>query len=379
MILKNGLIHDGVGHTWRGDIRIEQERIKELGTALSGEDSLDLAGQNVYPGFIDPVTVWGINGSSSEVKDSSEDNEELSDPILPELEITHAVNGRALAAQQLPAYGITACGIVPTASNLFGGQMSVFYTDGRINALKSCAKRNAAMVASVSNRVRQVYGGKGIMPMTKMGIFHLFEQTLRQAWAYEGDDNEKLMALHLAMTEKEPFFVYCDTAQDRDMVHRIMQPYGVPLVFLSCDNLREQEPPLTAGETAMVCGFDGINFMYTRDRFSEELVKKYYEQGLQLMASGTGSKSYGRENYLWSAIMLMRAIGDPEAVLRMMTSIPAKVLGIEAETGSITVGKRADLVVWSGDPLKTFQAKVYRTIIAGETVYREGDALRCYY
>jgi len=339
-----------------------------------------LDGRNVYPGFIDPLTVWGINGSTSEVKNSSEDNEELSEPILPELEILHAVNGRALAAQQLPAYGITACGVAPTASNLIGGQMAVFYTDGKINALRSCAKRNAAMVCSVSGRVKQAFGGRGMSPMTKMGIFRLLESALRQAWAYAGGSgNEKLQALQKALKEKLPFFVYCDTAQDRFMVYELLQPYHVPITFLSCDNLRQQEPYLTNGAASMVCGYDGINFCHVRDRQNPAHLRNIFLRGTSLMASGTGGKSYGRENYLWSAIQLVQAVGEKETVIKMMTSIPAGILGIDHETGSIEVGKRADLVIWNGDPLESFQARIFRTIIAGETVYQEGDELRCYY
>ena len=380
MILKNGRIHDGVGHVWNGDIRIENGIIAELGSCLSSGQTFDLEGRNVYPGFIDPLTVWGINGSSSEVKDSSEDNEELSEPILPELDILYAVNGRAIAAQQLPAYGITACGIAPTASNLIGGQMAVFYTDGKINALRSLAKPEAAMVCSVSNRVKQVFGGRGLSPMTKMGTFHMLEQILRQAWNFDAPSgNDKLYTLHRALDKKMPFFVYCDTAQDRQLAYEIFRPYNVPLTFLSNDNLRSQESCFADPMVSMVCGYDGINFCHVRSRMNPALLWSYSQQGVRMMASGTGGKSYGRENYLWSAIELMRGIHEEETVVQMMTSIPAQTLGIGDQTGSIELGKRADLVVWSGNPLKSFRARVFRTLIGGETVYKEGDVLRCYY
>ena len=69
---------------------------------------------------------------------------------------------------------------------------------------------------------------------------------------------------------------------------------------------------------------------------------------------------------------------DKEQVLRLMTSDAAKVLGVDDVTGSIVPGKRADLVIWSENPLASFQAKVLRTLIAGETVYQEGDEMKCY-
>src|SRR5690606_17510455 len=35
-----------------------------------------------------------------------------------------------------------------------------------------------------------------------------------------------------------------------------------------------------------------------------------------------------------------------------LTSVPAKVFGVADKLGSIAVGKQADLVLWSGDPLE---------------------------
>ena len=62
----------------------------------------------------------------------------------------------------------------------------------------------------------------------------------------------------------------------------------------------------------------------------------------------------------------------------MMTSIPAKILGIDGLTGSLQPGKRADLVIWSENPFSSFRAKVQKTLIAGKTVWTEGDAKKCY-
>lgn len=51
------------------------------------------------------------------------------------------------------------------------------------------------------------------------------------------------------------------------------------------------------------------------------------------------------------ADMVQRGM-TPAATLRAATSIAAKVLGLEAEIGSLAVGKRADLIAVPGDPLK---------------------------
>ena len=88
--------------------------------------------------------------------------------------------------------------------------------------------------------------------------------------------------------------------------------------------------------------------------------------------------TFSREWVLWEGMELTKHIADTEKVLALLTSEPAKMLGIDELTGSIEVGKRADLVIWSMDPLKDFRAKVMNTMIAGKTVYKEGDEIKCY-
>ena len=60
--------------------------------------------------------------------------------------------------------------------------------------------------------------------------------------------------------------------------------------------------------------------------------------------------------------------------LNMVTINPAKMLHVDSKVGSIKVGKDADLVVWSDNPLSIY-AKAEKTIVDG-TIYfdREKDA-----
>ena len=47
------------------------------------------------------------------------------------------------------------------------------------------------------------------------------------------------------------------------------------------------------------------------------------------------------------------AYGLPhEAALAAITRIPAEAFGLEDQFGSLAPGKKADLVIWSGDPLE---------------------------
>ena len=94
MLLKNAFVHDGLGHVAKQDVLVEDGEIKQVADSLPGEGE-DLSGCHLLPGFIDALSYWGINGSMTEIRPSSEDNDERSDPVTPELNVAYDFNGRA--------------------------------------------------------------------------------------------------------------------------------------------------------------------------------------------------------------------------------------------------------------------------------------------
>ncbi|WP_342776666.1 amidohydrolase family protein [Hankyongella ginsenosidimutans] len=56
-----------------------------------------------------------------------------------------------------------------------------------------------------------------------------------------------------------------------------------------------------------------------------------------------------------------------DEALASITLNPAKVFGMDKELGSLEVGKRADVVVWDGDPLELMSAPT-AVFIDGQTI-----------
>ena len=65
----------------------------------------------------------------------------------------------------------------------------------------------------------------------------------------------------------------------------------------------------------------------------------------------------------------------PAEALKFVTLNPAKQLRIESRVGSVEVGKDADLVVWSGDPL-AITSRVEQTWIDGRRYFDREDDLQ---
>jgi imidazolonepropionase-like amidohydrolase len=71
---------------------------------------------------------------------------------------------------------------------------------------------------------------------------------------------------------------------------------------------------------------------------------------------------------------------DPEAALRAVTLTPARIWGVAETTGSLEVGKDADVVVWSGDPFE-LTTGAHHVFIKGREVpmqTRQSELLRKY-
>ena len=56
---------------------------------------------------------------------------------------------------------------------------------------------------------------------------------------------------------------------------------------------------------------------------------------------------------------------------KAITINPAKVLGVDDRVGSLEVGKDADIVIWTADPLAKIGGEAYITIINGQVVCRK--------
>lgn len=90
------------------------------------------------------------------------------------------------------------------------------------------------------------------------------------------------------------------------------------------------------------------------------------KQGVELSFAG-GLPAGPADHLRGSAAMAVSAGMDANAARRALFSNPAKVSGA-LETGEVSAGKRADLVLFSGDPLDTASSVIH--------VWRGGQGMR---
>lgn len=382
MLIRGGRVHDGLGAAYTADVRVEDGLIARIGDGIEAEDGEEVVeafGMHVLPGFCQAISSWGVNGSMTEIRPSAQDNDELSDPVTPQLDAFYAFNGRAASRQQLARFGITSFGVAPTDNNLFGGLVAAFACQGA-DPYRMVLRRGCAMMSSVYGKsLKGSYGKKGKAPQTRMWVFASFEEQLRRAAAYDPkpDDapDDKLAALKPVVEGELPLWVSCDSATAVGHVRGILERFPrVRFVLVNGYGLTAEDA-WVADEGVPVIVRPGMMPLDEEPRALDMgAVASLVRRGAVVALGGEYSNSFCcREDMLWCSAMLMKRMHDSDAVLPTVTSNPARILGIDGVTGTVEEGKRADLVLWSDDPLETYQARCALTLLAGEPVYREGD------
>jgi imidazolonepropionase-like amidohydrolase len=97
-------------------------------------------------------------------------------------------------------------------------------------------------------------------------------------------------------------------------------------------------------------------------------IRAMHRAGVPFGCGNDGGVPFMFPGSLYIEMMLMEKIGIPAPdVLRMATAVNAKLLGLEAEIGTIEEGKTADIAVLGGDPLQST-----RHCASPRMVFREG-------
>lgn len=371
MIIKNAKIHNGLGQeAFVSDLRISDGLIKEIGkdlTAQADEAVLDASGHHLYPGFIDPATPWGLQ------RGDRQDLNESCNPITPMAETYYAFNPRELERENVASVGVTSLGISTGSHNLIAGQMSAFHSVGtKVNDM--LLNRNFALRASLGNQVKEVHGKHKQTPMTRMGAFSLLDSF----FLGELTNSEEAKIRDRVLAGDLPLWI--QVQEDQDIASALMyfeKFEKLKLVFIGAfsyenylDEICKRKIPLVFNDQIYLsyASYAKLNLSSVQRLLDEDIPVSF--------TTATPYGATGRVHYFWNAARFIEAGIDPELALKVMTANPARLLGIEKQTGSIELGKYADLVLTKGDYLTRYDAHIVKTFVKGRVVYDRKEDIR---
>ena len=371
IIIRNGNVHDGKGNVLNGyDILIKDRYIKKVDKLIKVEKEdiekeIDAKGKEIFPGFIESLNIWGAMGPGWK----DDDLKESSDPITPDLKVKYSFDQDSMNYQRVFEYGVTTAGITPTTSNVIGGQSSVFKTFGQ-HPYEMSVKEDNAMIASVSDASKKIYGPRKVKPMTKMGAFSLLKEALIKASKYDGKEyNGKNEAMKKVSDKEIPLFINTNTKAEIDAVAHALKEFDIDIVYTGAFGLDLDVGNIFRNKNDIILG-DMTNAMSDFNKNIDfESIKAFLKDGINVAISSCGDlNASGKESLLWNAILAYKYGINSEDVLRMITSIPAKILKIDDKLGSIEEGKEADLSIWTNNPITSYNSQIEKVFIRGENI-----------
>ena len=213
-----------------------------------------------------------------------------------------------------------------------------------------------------------------------MGIFSALRELIAKCRSDKAEDQKdpKVQAFRPVLEGRLPLILNCNTQAEADAVLTLFEKEPVQLILANMyqldESLKDKACGLILGDLT-----DGFNRYHAAVDY--KVLFDLIKAGKKVALSAFGDAvSPGREILMWNAHGLLaqaRRLGaeiTSEDVLKMLTSVPAQLLGVADRIGSLTEGKDADVVIWSGNPLETFRALPETVMISGEIVKGEKAA-----
>jgi imidazolonepropionase-like amidohydrolase len=378
-----------------GMVLIRDGKIEDVqtGTGLqapSGYQSIH--GAYVTPGLIDAYTSTGVSGAYNIPAD--QDQDESTDPNTADVNVRDSLNPEDLLFRYVNAYGVTTMQVTPGPRNPIAGAAGIFKTAGPSSPFRTVdqvtVRLNSAMVFNLGEDPKETYGSTHKAPVTRMKTAEIIRSALLQArqyqdkwdkWKHDGSDpakepalDTKLAALAGVVSGKTPAIFNAYRADDIDTAIRIGTEFHLKYMLASVtegylirEKIHEASVPCLVGAV-----MQPLEDLQTSNATYENAA--LLQQGGVPIAIMTGYVGYVPKSRILlfeTAIAAANGLGI-EPALRAITISPAKILGIDDKTGSLTKGKEADVVVFDGDPIE-YTSHVQQVLVQGAVTYKRGQ------
>ena len=380
-LIKNAEIITMTGENYKNGCILFDEKILYIGEKIpqDADEIIDAEGKIVMPGLIDAHCHVGMFEDSLGFE--GDDGNEDSDPVMPHLRAIDGINPFDRGFSDAYNAGVTAVVTGPGSANPVGGQFAAVKTYG-ICVDDMIIKAPAAMKMALGENPKCVYNEKEEAPVTRMGTMALIrelfiksQEYLRQLEAYEenSEDNEKpefdmkLEAMIPVLRREIPVKIHAHRADDICSAIRIGKEFNVDVTIEHCSDGDAVAPILEREKLPVMLG------PTLSDRSKPELRNLTFDTYRNLSDRGldvaiiTDHPEITIENLPLCAAMAVKHGMNEEKALEAITITAAKNCRINDKIGSLSVGKDADIAVFTDLPTR-FDAVCAMTFIDGKRV-----------
>lgn len=394
IFITGGTVHVGNGQVLENTtIKISNGKIVEVGQNIaipSGDVKVfDAKGKHVYPGLILANSQLGLVEVNS-VR-ATIDHTEVG-VLNPNIRSIVAYNTDSKVINTLKANGILLANVVPQGGLLSGTSSVVqldawnwedaaYDTDGRLHFyMPSLIARPNPFAVFLGTDSRPT------SDVVKEGLNRIEEvkRFFREAKAYYAEakhekTNLKFEAVKNLFEKKQKLFIHCDMVKEILVAIDFVKEFGFDVVIVGgseswqiADLLKENKIPviLSQQHSLPTTQDDDVDLPY-------KTAAILHKAGVVVVINDEDGQTRGRNLPFNAGTAAAYGMGK-EPALTAITLNAAKVLGIDNRTGSIEVGKDANIVVSEGDILDMRTSIITLALIQGRQVSLENKQTQLY-
>lgn len=394
IVIKNATIHVGNGQVVNnGSIVVVGGKITAVGanvTAPAGAKTVDAGGKQVYPGLILANSNLGLvdvnsNRATSDVREIGDMNASIRAII--------AYNAENKVVNTLRPSGILLAQVAPEGGMLSGSSSVVqldawnwedaaYKTDNGLHFNMPSflprprgfgfggggggGRRGAEGVGAATDPVKEA--------LEKVDGFKVF---LREAKAYNAvkkpeETNLKYAAVKGLFDKSQKFFVHASTVKQILVAVDMAKEFGLDMVIVGGEDSWQVADLLKQNNISVI-----LSQPHSLPTLPDDDVDQPYKTAAMLQKAGVNfcindedNQTRGR-NLPFNAGTAVAYGLTKEQALAAISLNAAKILGVGDKTGSIEVGKDANIIISDGDILDMRTNKITQAFIQGREISLE--------
>ncbi|MFT3950165.1 MAG: amidohydrolase family protein [Agriterribacter sp.] len=384
LFITNGTVHTGTGQVLENTtIQVTNGKIEKIGTNIpvpQGDVKVfDAKGKHIYPGLILPDCDLGLREIASGVRGSN-DYRELGE-LNPNIRSIVSYNTDSKIINTLKANGILLANVSPQGS-FMSGSSSVVQLDAW-NWEDAAYKTDNGIHVTFPSFLPQ-RGGRFFMAAQPQTPVDAEKQALQkieelksffaEAKSYQQETehtqtNLKLAAVKGLFDKSQKLFIHADQVKQMLAAADFVKEFGFSVVIVGGSESWQIAPLLKQHNIAVILGTE-----HELPATEDEDVDQPYKTPAALQKAGVlfalnDNMDNTRFRNLSFNAGTAAAYGlTKEEALSAITLNAAKILGIDDKTGSLEVGKDANIVVSEGDILDMKSSIVTHAFIQGRLV-----------
>ncbi len=354
LLVRNATVHTASarGSLQNTDVLVQGGMIRAVGPGLAppgGVAVVEANGRPLTPALFGGITEIGIeevSGESSTVDSTLKIGEQ---PLRPEFDVTLAYNPASvlIPVARLDGIGFTALGAA-TGGGFVAGQGGVMRLDGSADPIgpRALFLRLGAAASELTGQSRAAQ-------------WMLLQQMVDEARGQVAADSPHALltpagrrTLARYLSGQGRIVVEVDRAADIRQLLRWAAREKVKIAIAGGAEAWQMAAELAAAQVPVFVDALG-NLPTSFDQIGATL-----ENAARLQRAGVPVSFAQRDDASHNARKMRQLAGNAVANglpwadgLAGLTRVPAQVLGVPDQIGTIEPGKRADLVLWEGDPL----------------------------